>query len=524
MQNHQHGDRLSWGDSVFLNLERDGMPLNVAGVSILEGNIQFESFLRFVESKLPLIPRYLKRVTAPPFNVGLPSWDYDPDFDIRDHLREVTLRHGSDAELKALAGKILSNVMSRQHPLWDMTLVHGLKGNRTALIARMHHCLADGIGGVGIMSLLMDVSPVAPSLTKRRPRLYIPTPRDAVSSLIDGLVSSYTSFIDPILSAYVNALKIAERTLAEGVRLTDNEYSGLVPEITAPTERLFFNVIYGGPQKFTWTEIPLAEVKDIRRAFKTSVNDVLLAVVTAAVRRYSELHGDRMKKRLLRIMVPVNLRSADSESAPGNHISLIAVTIPLDIRDPRKLLAAVHRRTEFLKRTHAAELVSLTGGLIGMMPSPMQAFAGPLISKLPITPFNMVCTNVPGPQVPLYLLGHKMLHWYPYVPVGGELALNCAVLSYNGMVYFGFSGDAVVVSDLGRLEKFLKLSFKELRSAAVIKAAPRKRAKKRVFSEPSTLSIPLSNAVDSTAMQEPGREQEERVKPTVRVRAAGESV
>lgn len=175
-----------------------------------------------------------------------------------------------------------------------------------------------------------------------------------------------------------------------------------------------------------------------------------------------------MKKRLLRIMVPVNLRSADGESGPGNHISLIAVTIPLDVRDPKKLLTAVRRRTEFLKRTHAAELVSLTGGLIGMMPSPMQAFAGPLISKLPITPFNMVCTNVPGPQFPLYLLGHKMLHWYPYVPVGCELALNCAMLSYNGTVYFGFSGDALVVSDLRRLEKFLKLSFRELRSAAVI--------------------------------------------------------
>lgn len=474
---HQHGDRLSWGDSVFLNLERDGMPLNVAGISIFEGDIEFKSFLRFVESKLPLIPRYLKRVTPPPFNVGLPSWDYDPDFDISNHMREVSLKHGSDAELKALAGKILGQVMDRQHPLWDMTLVRGLKGNRSALIARMHHCLADGIGGVGIMSLLMDASPVTPPLPRRMPRLRVPAPRDAVSSFLDGLASSYASFMDPILSTCANLLKLTEQTLAEG-KLADDEFSKLLPELTAPTERLFFNVIYSGPQKFTWTEIPLAEVKDIRRAFGTSVNDVLLALITATVRRYSELHGDRMKKRLLRVMVPVNLRTADGGSDPGNHISLIAVTIPLDIRDPKKLLAAVYRRTEFLKRTHAAELVSLTGGLIGLMPSPMQAFAGPLISKLPITPFNMVCTNVPGPQFPLYLLGHKMLHWYPYVPVGGELALNCAVLSYNGMVYFGFSGDAVVVSDLGRLEKFLKLSFRELRSAAVIKSlAPMSQSK-----------------------------------------------
>lgn len=524
MQNHQHEDRLSWGDSVFLNLERDGMPLNVAGVSILEDDIQFESFLNFVESKLPLIPSYLKRVTAPPFNIGLPTWDYDPDFDIRNHMREVTLKRGSDAELKTLAGKILSNVIDRQHPLWDMTLVHGLKGNRTAVIARMHHCLADGIAGVGIMSLLMDASPVTPPLPRRKLRLRVPPPRGVVSSLLDGMLSSYSELNERMLSACSDVLNITAQAIANGGNLSDEEFSRLLPELTTPAERLSFNVIYRGPQKFAWTEIPLAVVKDIRRTCETSVNDVLLALVTATIRRYSELRGDRVKKRLLSIMVPVNLRDNDSPSGLGNHISLIPVTVPLDIRDPKKLLAAVHKRTEFLKRAHAAELVRLAGGLIGLLPSPMQAFAGPMISKLPITPFNMVCTNVPGPQFPLYLLGHKMLHWYPYVPVGGELAVNCAMLSYNGTVYFGFSGDAHVAPDLGRLERFLKSSFKELQRAAGIKAAPRKRAKKRVFSEPSTLSIPLSSAAESTAIPETTVEQKERVKPTVRVRAAGESV
>jgi hypothetical protein len=177
MQNHPGGDHLSWGDSLFLYLEREGMPLNVASVSVLEGEIPFATYLRFVESKLPLIPRYLKRVVAPPFNIGLPRWDYDPTFDIRNHVHQVTLKRGSDAELKALAGKILSKVMDRQHPLWDLTLVRGLKGHRTGLIARMHHCLADGIAAVGIMSQLMDtVSPrksahsVSPRRVARRVR------------------------------------------------------------------------------------------------------------------------------------------------------------------------------------------------------------------------------------------------------------------------------------------------------------------------------------------------------------------
>jgi diacylglycerol O-acyltransferase len=179
------------------------------------------------------------------------------------------------------------------------------------------------------------------------------------------------------------------------------------------------------------------------------------------------------------MMVPVNLRGTDGPGDLGNRISLVPVTIPLDIRDPRKLLAAVHRRTELLKRAHAAELVSLTGGLLGMFPNSAQALAGHILSRLPFTPFNMVCTNVPGPQYPLYVLGNKMLHCYPYVPVGGEMALNCAILTYDGTAYFGFSGCVHAAPDLPRLETFLKLSFTELREAAGV-APPRKGEKKKV--------------------------------------------
>jgi diacylglycerol O-acyltransferase len=153
------------------------------------------------------------------------------------------------------------------------------------------------------------------------------------------------------------------------------------------------------------------------------------------------------------------------------------VTIPLDIRNPKKLLAAVHKRTDLLKRAHTAELVSLVGGVLGMIPSSAQAVAGHVISRLPFTPFNMVCTNVPGPQFPLYLLGHKILHCYPYVPVGGEMSLNCAILSYNGTAYFGFSGDAHAVPDLRRLETLLLTSFTELRDAAGV-AVPRTKEEK----------------------------------------------
>ncbi len=478
MQGQQQGDRLSWGDTVFLHLEREGMPLNVACVCVFEGKIPIEACVQFVASKLPLIPRYLKRVVPALLNIGLPSWEYDPTFDIRNHVREATLKHGSDLELKTLAGKVLGTVMDRQHPLWDMTLVHGLKGDRSALIFRLHHCLADGIAGVGIMNVVMDASPATPRLPKRKIQLRVPPPPGALASITSGCIDSYSEFVKRILDAMGDVSSMAQRAAANGGNLSKDKFS-LLPELNLSTQRLRFNVLYRGPQKFAWAEIPLAEVKDIRHACGTSVNDVVLALVTATIRRYLELHGDRVKGRELRMMVPVNLRGTDGPGDLGNRISLVPVTIPLDIRNPRKLLATVHKRTELLKRAHTAELVSLAGGLLGMFPNSAQALAGHIISRLPFTPFNMVCTNVPGPQSPLYLLGHKMLHCYPYVPVGGEMALNCAILTYNGTAYFGFSGCTHAVPDLRRLETFLKSSFTELREAAGGKPALKKVEKKK---------------------------------------------
>jgi len=506
MQNQQQSDRLSWGDTVFLHLEREDMPLNVASVWIFEGQFRLEDCIRFVESKLPLIPRYLKRLVSAPLGLGLPSWEYDPDFDLSRHVREVKLSHGTENELKVVAGKLFSTVMDRQHPLWDLTVVRGLKGNRTGLIIRMHHCLVDGIAGVGIINLLFDASPEAPRLPKKRVRLQGPPRRDPLTSMTTGAVDSYSDFVKRILSALADMLSMAERAAMNGgSSLPTDEFSELLPEISASTERLRFNVLYRGPQKFAWADIPLAEVKAIRQTFGASVNDVILALVTATVRRYLELHGDRVKGRLLRMMVPVNLRGQDGASEVGNRISLVPVTVPLDIRTPVKLLAAVHRRTEFLKHAHAAELVSLAGGLMGMLPTPLQALAGSTLSRLPITPFNLVCTNVPGPQYPLYLLGHKMLTWYPYVPVGGEMAVNCAVLSYDGTVFFGFSGDVHAAPDLRRLEDLLKVSFAELREAAGLRPArkkspPRKKSKAKTQAskpapEPAAVHVSIPRPV-----------------------------
>jgi len=496
---NDHSDRLSWGDTVFLHLEREGMPLNVASVCTFEGEVTLQNCIDFVESKLPLLPRYMQRIMAAPFGMGLPTWEYDPEFQIRRHIREVKLHDGTIAELKELAGTLFSNVMDRRHPLWDMTLVRGLEGDRTGIIFRLHHCMADGIAGVGIMNVLLDANPSAPVSTKSKIKFRVPPPRDALSSLTTGFVDSYSDFVKRILSAMTDLLTMAERVSANGGSVDPKDFADLFPEITAFTERLKFNVLYKGPQKFACTGISLAEVKTIRRECGTSVNDVILALVTATVRHYCESHGERTKGRLFRMMVPVNLRGGESSAGLGNRISLVPVTVPLSISDPRKLLTAVHKRTEFLKRMHAAELVSLAGGLIGMLPTSVQGLAGPFASQLPVTPFNLVCTNVPGPQFPLYLLRHKMLDWYPYVPVGGEMAVNCAILSYNGSIYFGFSGDVHAVPDLHRMEALLQQSFRELQDAVGGGNRPKNKKKRHTKKEtrtsPSTVkNEPAANA------------------------------
>lgn len=476
------------------------MPLNVASVCTFEGELSFAQCVKFVQSKLPLIPRYMKRVASAPFGLGLPSWEYDPDFKLSRHMREVKLKHGTEFELREVAGSLFGEVMDRQHPLWDMTVVRGLKRKRTAIIFRLHHCLADGIAGVGIINLLLDPSQDTPRLPRTKIPLHVPRPRDPLTSLTTGFVDSYGDLVKRLLSAFTDLLSMAERMGANGSGLASEEAAKFFPEITAFTQRLRFNQIYRGPQKFVWAEIPLVEVKAIRHKCGASVNDVILAIVTATIRRYCELHGDHVKGKLLRIMVPVNLRGNGSAAELGNRISLVPVTIPLNVSEPLKLLAAVHERTEFLKNAHAAELVSLAGGLIGMFPTSVQGLAGPLASQLPVTPFNLVCTNVPGPQFPLYLLGHKMLAWYPYVPVGGEMALNCAILSYNGTVFFGFSGDVHAAPDLKRMENLLQDNFAELREAAgIVPAKPKKQVRRKSRKKSNRVAVETSPAATEEA-------------------------
>jgi diacylglycerol O-acyltransferase len=468
--------RLSVIDAAFLYLERKEIPLNIAGVCIFDGPIPFREFLASMESRLHLLPRYQQVAVAPPFNVGYPVWQDYPEFEIREHIIPVTLEDGDEAELEALSSRLVAEVMDRRKPLWQIHVVDGLKDGRGALIARIHHALADGVSGASLMRVMLDSTP-AGSPRPPKPRVRARRPVPAECSLADALTSALHTSLENMITAEEVLLDFARSLTTERTQAAFQGLLGLLPELTASSERLPFNQPCGAERKFCWTELDFAEAEAVRTALGGKLNDVVLTVVTRAISRYMELHGHPVAKRFARIVCPVSVRRDDQGESLGNQISYMPVALPLDIRDPAKLLSAVATRTEIMKSVRASHFVALLTSWIGAAPPPLQAafWWGLPMLPLPAAVLNMICTNVPGSPVPLYALGRRMLACYPHVPTGHELGVNCAVTSYAGKLQFGFTADAQVVPDVGRMRDFLKLSFEDLCKAAGLRKKARRR-------------------------------------------------
>jgi len=488
-------DRLRAEDAAFLYLENEETPLHIGSVSIFEGEIPFEALKEYVKSRLPLIPRYRQRLVMPPLNIGHPTWEADPGFDIRNHVHYVTLKRGTESDLRTLAGRIFSRIMDRTKPVWDLTLVGGLRGGRCGLISRVHHCLVDGVSGVGLMNVMLNADGQMPPAQKKG-RYHAPPLPGAEESMLDALASSWSELLDRILATQSAALNIAQALTSDQALRGLDQLTRLVPELLTPVERLPFNQPLAGPRKVAWSEFSIPEVKAIREACGGTLNDVALTVVTHAIRNYALLHGVSLKHRLLRLMVPVNLRSPDGGTGLGNRVSMLPVSIPLDISNPAKLLKAVRERTEILKNARMADLISLMATWMGTAPAPIQALLGPVAALLPLPPFNLVCTNVAGAQFPLYALGHEMLTYYPYVPIGSEMGVGCAIQSYNHKLYFGLTGDVAAAPDLDRLKRFLDQAFTALRAAAGL--VPKRKQKPRPAPAEET-TIPMPPATLQTA-------------------------
>jgi len=482
--NGTHKKHLSAGDSLFLYLEREASPMSIGAAMEFEGAMRLSDCLEFVSSKLPLIPRYTERVVFPALNAAYPAWEPDPAFDLRHHVHEVRLREGTEEEFKSRVSDIFSVMLDRNRPLWDITLFHGLKKNRTGVLARVHHCLTDGVAGVGLMNVLMDTKPVSvaakkPASSKGREMWGTKTAnQDAGAKLLQQLVTSYLGAIQGILQVQKDVLSAAE-VMSHAGRSAIDQMLCVAPEIAMPAERLSFNKLCRGPQKFAWTSLPMKPLLAIKEKCESTLNDVVLGIMTRAFAKYSELHKVRLRGRTLRIIIPVNIRGGDDVGELGNRISFAPVNIAMDIPEPRRMMDEVKERMHHVKSSHLAEYVGLAGMLITSLPIPFQAMALPYAGMLPISLSNLICTNVPGPQQPLYFMGHKMLTWYPHVPIGGEMGVNAAVLTYNGTAYFGFTIDMYAAPDAEVLEKLLVESAAEFGKAFGVKAQ-KKVVRKRV--------------------------------------------
>ncbi len=463
--------RLSPQDAAFLYFDTDAAPMNVGSVGIFEGEIPFEKFMESVASKLHLVPRYRQRVVPPPFNVGRPTWEYDPNFDIRRHIHRLRIdAPGTDSQLADLAAQLYAGRLDRGKPLWEVYIVDGLEGDRTGMIAKTHHCLVDGVSGVELLMVTLDVSqdppptppspePYDPPAIPDQPALFFDAIWDNVAENLGRWANFQKALVDLTMGGDTDGARNVARALGVAI-----------PYFAMPAAPTPFNGPFSGSRKLAHTEVSFQEVRDIRKACGGTVNDVVLAMLGGALGRYLEMHREPTQDRAVRVLTPVNVRREDERGTLGNHIAMLLVEVPVGMSDPVRRLRTITERTAQLKRAHVADGIESVANMLLSMPSPLGAMLG-AVGPPPNTVANIVCTNVPGPMIPLYTVGHRMLSGYPMPPPLWGMGVNCGVMSYNGKLYFGLVADAQAAPDVDRLRDFLNQSYIELRVAAGVDRA-----------------------------------------------------
>jgi len=507
---------MSATDAAFLYLERKQLPLHIASVCIFDAPIPYDQFVASINSKLHLVPRHRQIPVIPPWDLDFPTWRDDPHFDIRRHVIPVTLPEpGGEAELQSLAGRILSGLLERDRPLWDVHIVSGLRDGRGALIWRLHHALADGVSGAQLMSVFLDSTPEVPATYpkpkyRRKRSRVTPPPANALSDAMNKALKGLLDFEAGMFGLVRALFGDAKENQLKGL-------VGLLPEFTASIERLPFNKPCSGQRRFCWTEFDLSDVQTIRDSVGGTINDVILAVVTRALAHYVKLHGQSVVNRFARIVCPVSLRSRNEQNGLGNQISFLPVALPLDSRGPVRTLQAVTTRTETLKRSGALGFAAMAVKWLAATPPLLQALFWRNIPEiiLPVPLLNMICTNVVGSPTPLYAVGRRMLAAYPQVPTGWDLGVGCAAHSYDGKLFFGILADTDAAPDFERLRDFLILSFHELRKSASMKkqraghrATRGANSRKEPPAQPASAPVPEPAGTEPSPIPAPGHSKE----------------
>jgi WS/DGAT/MGAT family acyltransferase len=466
-----HRDRLTAIDASFLHQEKQASHMHVGALITFEGPPPSrEDFIGHIEPQLSLIPRYRQRLAFPPFELGRPFWVDDPSFNLHYHVRHTALpRPGSDEQLRELTGRIFSQRLDRSKPLWELWIVQGLERNRFALISKTHHALVDGVSGVDIATVLFDLSPVPSDPPPQDGWTPAPEPSDAelAAEGIKGIVRTPIEVAGRALGALSNPGRSAEqvREAAEGIG--EILWAGLNPAPDVP-----LNVPIGPHRRVWWVESRLSDFKAIKDVLGGTVNDVVLTVVSGALGRWLRGRGVRTEGLELRALVPVSIRSEDERGSLGNRIAAMRGPLPVYADDPLERLRIVRASMGHLKESKQALGAEVIAGLTGFAPPTLLAQASRLNFSTRL--FNLIVTNVPGPQFPLYILGREMESIVPIAFLPENHAMAVAIMSYNGKVHFGLLADYDAMKDLERFGGHLEDCLAELLTAA--KKADRKRA------------------------------------------------
>ncbi|UJA20169.1 wax ester/triacylglycerol synthase family O-acyltransferase [Thermoleophilia bacterium SCSIO 60948] len=451
--------RLSGLDASFLQLERGPAHMHVASTTIFSGTPPHpQDFRDHVASRLHLVPRFRQKLRFVPWGGGRPIWVDDPHLNLDYHVRATALpAPGSDEQLRNLAGRIFSQRLDRSKPVWEMWLVEGLTDDRFAIISKTHHCLVDGVSGIDITTVLFDAEPEPQAGPGPAPDwIAAPEPSDA-QLFGEALLERATSPAE-IARGIGRVVRAPRRAVVKAVDGLEAIGAFAKTGVAAPPSP--FNVEIGPHRRFTTVTAPLADFKRIKNHHGGTVNDVVLAAVSGASRRYLARHGHDVDSMHLRAMVPISVRPDDQHGALGNRVSAFQAPLPIWAPDPEERLAEVTRTMGDLKASKQAVGATMITELADLAPPTIAGQAARLQAGQRF--FNLVVTNIPGPQFPIYLMGRKLERLYPMVPLAKRQAVCFGIMSYDGNVSFGIVGDRDAMADIEDLAADLEAAIEEL--------------------------------------------------------------
>jgi diacylglycerol O-acyltransferase / wax synthase len=471
-------DRLSALDASFLHLEEGGAHMHVASVLVFDGEPPlYDDLVQAIEGRLHLVPRYRQRLAFVPLGQGRPVWVDDPHFNARYHIRHTALpAPGTDAELKQLAGRLFAQALDRSKPLWELWLVEHVDDDRFAIISKTHHALVDGVSGADLVSVLFDTA-ADPASVSAPEHPWVPTPPPTGTQLLADALLERTVVPGEIVRG-VRRLTRAPREAAG--RLAGSlagvgamAWAGLNP---APPSSL--NVPIGPHRRYTWVDADLAEFKAIKDGLGGTINDVVLTSAALALGAFLRDRGEDTDDLVLKAMVPVSVRVDAEAGALGNRVAAMWAPLPVGIRDAELCFATIHTAMLDLKESGQAVGAQALTQLAEFAPPTIMSQAARLQSRQRY--FNLVVTNVPGPQFELFLLGRPLCALYPVVPLAQGQALGIAIMSYHGRLGYGLLGDYDAMGDLEGLAGHLQAAIGALAAAAGLPPSsgvrPRRRA------------------------------------------------